>query len=646
MADERQDEDRIRELKKRLYSRSEDISGYRRHELQADKSVDKSLSDWRDDSGDTNSNHSFGMARTKRNKSILDKLLWFSVVFFVIAVGIAVISFQRGTTISPEKIDIEISGPLTIAAGEELSLDAEIRNRNDVDLELVDLLVEYPDGTREVDDVTRELRRYREGLGTIAAGETRDVSFDAVLFGQEGEEKEISVGIEYRVPGSNAIFFTDEVYTIELSSAPVTINVNAPEQINSGQTVTFDLEFVANTQDTIEDVLLVAEYPFGFSYTSSSMDPVSGDNVWLLGDISPQSTERISVTGVMTGQQNEERVMRFSIGIADTDNTTQINTPLATHVAPLAIRDPFLGLDVAINGDLGREYVAQLGEDIRTDITWSNNTDERISGAEIVLKFDGDVIDTQSISSTDGFYNSLNRRIIWDATTNRELSDIIADSRGQVSGSFSIQPRAQMAGVYTNPTVELEATMRGSDSTGNLTRSQLTTTVTKTVKVATDLILSARSLHFSGPITNSGPMPPQVGEETTYTITLSVSNAVNTARDVQVTAVLPSYVDWKEVISPNNANVSYNPVGGQVVWNVGSVEPGAGYNNAVEQVSFQVGLTPSGSQQGTEPVLLQDIRVSGRDAFTDTQVSDSVRNITTELTSDPQFSDGQGVVAP
>ena len=86
--------------------------------------------------------------------------------------------------------------------------------------ELADLLVEYPKGTRSSGNLGQELLRSRDSLGDIAPGERVKSSVKAVLFGEENTQKNIVVTVEYRVAGSNAIFYAEKQYQLTLSSSP------------------------------------------------------------------------------------------------------------------------------------------------------------------------------------------------------------------------------------------------------------------------------------------------------------------------------------------------------------------------------------------------------------------------------------------
>jgi hypothetical protein len=157
--------------------------------------------------------------------------------------------------------------------------------------------------------------------------------------------------------------------------------------------------------------------------------------------------------------------------------------------------------------------------------------------------------------------------------------------------------------------------------------------------------LSAKSLHYIGPFQNSGPIPPKAEQETTYTITWTVTNPLNNLSGARASVVLPPYIKWLGAVSPDRENVSYDSGTGVVIWNIGNISAGAGTISSAREVSFQVSLLPSVNQIGTAVGLTGEAQLIARDNFTLTNVSDSFPMVTTNLSSDPYFKlDGEKVM--
>src|SRR3989339_143849 len=113
------------------------------------------------------------MASTKKGWSIATKFLIVSFVFFILAAGAATYMFFYGNNgISPQNIDVQIIMPSVIDGGKPTTIQVLIVNRNNANLKLADLIINYPDGTRNATNANQSLIHERQSIGSISAGQT------------------------------------------------------------------------------------------------------------------------------------------------------------------------------------------------------------------------------------------------------------------------------------------------------------------------------------------------------------------------------------------------------------------------------------------------------------------------------------------
>ena len=582
----------------------------------------------------------FTISRENRGMTFAAKFLIVSILFFLIASGIAFYRFYWGSnTISANNIEIFIMGPVSVSGGEKLSLDITVDNNNKTDLKSADLRVEYPEGARAIDDLKTELKRTRDALGDIPQGESAEKRVEAILFGEEKSKKEIKVTVEYRISGSSAIFYKEKVYEVVISDSPVNIEVSGLKEINANQAIDFSVTVVSNSSSPIRNLLLKAEYPFGFVLTNSSeksLDP--NNNLWSIGDLSPGQKKTIKIYGKLQGQDGENKVLRFTTGISSDKDEKVIATPLVTSLAEVSIKKPFIGIQVALDGSVANEFVANSSKIIRADVAWKNNLTTPIKDAEIQIRFKGDALNKSSVSAERGFYRSSDSAIIFDKTNNRELASIAPGESGNLSFSFGVlNSYSGGSSFMVEPSISLDIVANGKRLEGDNVPQEVLYSATRIVKIATDARLSSRALHWSGPFENSGPMPPKADSETTYTVIWTITNTSSKIKDAKVTATLPLYVKWLSQTSPSDENISFNSAGSEIVWDVGDIEAGAGIDSPPREAAFQISFLPSLSQEGQNPVILNESILSGKDSFTSSSVGETRPPLTTSLKTDPDF---------
>ncbi|OGD69276.1 hypothetical protein A2996_01790 [Candidatus Campbellbacteria bacterium RIFCSPLOWO2_01_FULL_34_15] len=625
---------KLERLKKGLYSAKnvfvkKDVSGLhsKNYDVKTDWETEAPVID-----DNFNNNQMPIKNKSKKEKNFVEKFLIFSsVLFFVAAILVLFTIFGGINNISTSNVDISVIGPATIESGGELSLQISIDNKNSTDLELVDLVVKYPKGTRSVSGESME--KFTEPLGTIRSGKEVKKEVKAVLYGEENSEQQIVVSLEYRIADSNAIFFKERSFDLKISSSPVNLVISPIEESISGQEVNFSVSVISNTKGDVNDLLLTAEYPFGFEFISSDPKPDFSDNAWKIDG----EKQVINIKGIITGQEGDERVFKFTCGTPDDNNEKKISAIFAIAEKSLEVKRPFLGIDLAINGDSRAEYILAPNKPIRVDVTWKNNSPEKILDAEISVKLKGTIINKTSINVEKGFYRSTDNTIVWDKRTNADLAEVVLGDSGRFS--FYFEPVGiSTRGSFVNPEISMEVSAKGNRVFENATPEEVISTMTRTIKISSDLAVTPRATYYSGPFTNSGSLPPQVEKETSYTITWTVTNTMNDISGVRVISSLPPYVRWLGVVSPSSEKISYNPVGGEISWNVGDVDSGTGINIPSKEISFQVMLLPSVSQIGQTPDLTTEVVVTGKDMFTNASLREVFRSVNTRLSTDPGFN--------
>jgi len=570
---------------------------------------------------------------------------WFFVgasIFFLLALGGA-LYFLTGSRniVSSSNVDIAVSGPVSVNAGEPLELTIEVKNTNATTLEVADLIVEYPDGTRRADDVSRELPRHRESLGSIGFNDTVTKTVSAALFGEEESTQKIHITVEYRVSGSNAIFVKEREYEVLISSAPISVSVAGPSTISAGDSATFTIDIVSNSVSPLQGIVVHADYPFGFSFLSASPEPVSGSDTWTLGDIPAGGKKRITLTGRFDGQDGEERIVRIAVGLRSEANERELGTPFVTIPVSLALTRPSVDVHLLVGGDEGEEHTLSAGRTVRADVTWKNNLPARITDAVVEIKFSGNALNESLLSAGSGFYRSSDRTLIFDKRTLPALASVDAGASGSANFTLGILSASELVGLSGSPNITMTVSFSGRVLGDDPSVPSVRVSEQSRISVAANLALSSRILYFSGPLNNSGPLPPVVGQETTYTVVWSLTNAVNDAAQVVVRASLPASVEWVGGVSPSDASISYNTIGGEVTWQAGDVPAGTGFSGAPKEVAFQIRFVPSVSQVGTSPLLISDSVAAGIDRVTKTPLGSTFRALSTRLDNDPAFKTGQ-----
>ena len=626
---------RLERLKRSLYSRNE--SSIPREKRTPVSGREYTVpNDW----GDKPSFDLPADIMIKKNNSFFNKFLVIAIIFFVCALGIASFIFFGGlNSVSSNNVDIKVTGPSSISSGEELDFNLDIINQNRTNLEKTTLYIDYPTGAQSIGPSGKIITRDKIDFGTLEKGANKNQDVRVMFFGEKGAVKTIKFRLEYTVTGSNAIFSKEKTYDVSISSSPIILNVSYPKEVNSGQEVDFTIDVTSNSSVVIQNTLLKIEYPYGFTYKDSSIKPLRDNMVWNLGDLKNGDKKTLTISGILVGQNLEDRSFRISLGTPNSPTTQDFDTNLALEQATIGIRKSFFGLTISTGGE--QKNIGEIGASVPVSINWQNTLPDRIVNNIIVAKLSGNIFDRSGVSTGDtGFYSSSDGSIVWDKNTVSSLQDISPGDGNKVSFSLlsllnSVQTRS-IKNPYINVHVDMTGNRTGTEATAVSSSQDLT------IKFNSVIGLTAKS-YRSGVFTNTGPIPPRADSESTYTVAWALTNTSNDLKNTIVSAVLPVNIVWKGDISPSGEHISYNPDSRTVTWSVGNISAGIGFAYLPRTVSFKLGVTPSVTQIGSVLNLLSDTSASANDTFTGTNLRISVGLVNTHF-SDSNFRNGDDTV--
>lgn len=630
----------IESLKGKLFSNTYETKIEYRDHFSSEKKKNIPTA-WADKAKATVSNNQFF-----NKTSVFKKIFIGSIGFFILALCfVAYQFFFGGNTVSNENITISIFGNTFTDGGEDLPLQIQIVNKNNTNLDLVDLVVEYPKSS--VGDLTEGTERLRESIGTIPAGGIHNENVNVILYGEQGSIRPVRVAIEYRVEGSNAIFVKEKMYEVTINTTPVNLSLDAPTEITPNQDLTLALKTSLNSTRSLENVLIKLDYPVGFQFVSAEPKPTLGNNVWDLGKLKPGEDHDIYINGRMLDVfDGEEKTFHISSGTQSKSDKSMLDVVYNTLSHTILIQEPFIQAQLYINGAYAKEYATNSKSPIQAQIRWKNNLDSVVNDMVIRAKISGNALDRKGVNEQQGFYSSSEDVIIWDKNTDDRFAQVNPGENGTLGFSLASLPLfSTTSGIISDPNITIEISVSGKQATAGNIVKEVKSGESKIIRMISDVGLVNKVLYYAGPFKNSGAIPPKAENETTYTVVWSVSNTSNSLSKVEVHATLPQWVRFLDTKLPDDGSLSFNSSTREITWNVGNVPKGTGLSSSTREISFQIGFTPSLSQAGTAPTLINEAVMTGHDNFANVNVKINKALLTTRLFNDPDFPTGGDRVA-
>jgi len=576
------------------------------------------------------------MPKNKRQSFRLNIILVSLAVFVGAVVLSSLFIVFGGNTISGDNINISINGPFTVSGGDIMNLQIGIVNDNTVPIESATLVIDYPRGTRAVDEEGNEKELFVERLPLekIESGETVNIPLKVRVYGEENEELTINASVEYRVSGSNSTFFKQaEGLRFKISSSPVVMSLNSLKTLASGQENEVEVRIISNASTELKNLLLRVEYPSGFDYIDAVPQPTSGRNAWLIESLKPEEIITITITGVALADQPQSQVINASLGTPSDRDEFNLSSTFTTASLDYQIESPFIAGSIAVGQNSSGNVSVNNGSSQNVVINIRNNLDQTIYNGIVTAKLSGSALLYTGVGSNSGFYDSNTNTVTWDVSSFPSLSRLEPGESEKLS--FSVNPEIRN---MQNAELNINASFSARRDAPDRVQEVLTDSLSTNIKIRSSASMLSEVGHNNGIFADLGPVPPEVGQETTYTLSMQIINENNAIGDASVAAILPTYVTWLDKVT-GDGSVTYDSSSRRIEWEAGGIEA-----NGTATVSFGVSILPSGSQIGSTPVLMDTQSMRATDLYTGETISSTYSAVLTEMSTESGYGDSNGVV--
>jgi len=563
-------------------------------------------------------------------QKLLKWLILLAFVLFIVAIAI----FLFGSpSFSEDQVVLEIEGPTQASVGDEVVYKVKYGNKTKQELSDLKFKFSYPEESIVVKDgeIAEDLTE-AFNLDNLQDNESGEKEFKAFLAGDRGNIKNAKIELEFKVGNLRSSFEKSDTISTTLVSVPVSLTLVAPPSAVSGQAVNYILDYRNESKESISDIQFEFDYPDGFS----ASDKLPSSNVWPVSVLKQGEGGRISIKGTLTGKEGE--VKKISVFLKRGINGKFIKYQSSSTFT--LISNPLLGLDITVNGS--KNYSAHLGDRLQYTVRYKNDSSSNLIGLNLVVKLEGEMYDVATLDTKGGFYDSSDGTILWNAAVVPDFSVLPPNKSGEVEFRVNVKkdfPLSSIGGrnFFVKVTSKLSTPNVPSEVEGN----EIAVSAELLTRVGTKPTLSQVAFYNDSAFGSSGPLPPQAGKETVFTVHWQIVNPGNDMNKVEVRALLPPGVVWKNVVSVDlgQSEPTFDANSSEAVWNIGVLPQSTGVLTPKYEASFQVGIRPS--LAGQIPVIVNEAKFSGVDSFTKEQIVINAPELNTDDLSDRP---GEGTV--
>lgn len=593
------------------------------------------------------------MTRLERIKS--KRWIWVSVIIFASILILVVVAwagfafFKTFQGFSGKGLEMEIVGPEKIALGQEITYFINYKNIAKEPLAGVDVRVNFPTDFIITDLKPQPMDEGRVWrLGALAAEERGTIKIRGRFTGALNTLSAVQSIATYRPANYSSDFEAMATKKIEYAESVIEGFVQVPEKAIPGDSVALIYHYKNTGADKLENLLVRFTLPEGFAPDLDAMGTSTVEGRVFekeLADLPAGQQSELTILGTFASGFGGDAEIEAKIGTIGADGRF-----LPMHIAEksLPVLAGDLSLNFIVNGTESRERSASYGEELRGIIGYENTADETLS--DVVIKMQLEVIDLDSGEvladkkivdmgrlTSSATTSIIGDDILWDKTVSPELEKLESRASGNVDVNLPIVYAAPDKGAVALR-VNVSADVRAVGDT------ELNRTINMAPMIfvmLSDATLNAEARYFTeeGAPVGSGPLPPKVGEATTYRIIWKLNKTVHSLKDVQVDAKLPRSVSFVDVATSTAGEFDYNESDRIMVWSLNRMPEGVDE----AEVWFNVSLTPVAADDGRFATLMNDITFQATDEDIDEPILSVIKEINTDLQNDENAA-GKGVV--
>jgi|GEM_PF-1328040 hypothetical protein len=555
-----------------------------------------------------------------------------------------------------EGVVLEIKGTEKIVSGEQVELVIKYKNKENVKVKKLELRINYPEGFHYIsaEPYANTLSSNVWQLEDLKAGETGEVKLIAQVIGELDQEIVLEPILLYEPSNFSSSFESKTTKVFKVEELLMDFRVEAPEEIGNNNRVTYNIFYKNTSNLPLDNFRLRMDYPSNFTIIETGGDAkLLTEDIWQIDEIMKDEENEIIVTGFFDLDQISSSTIKAILEIKSTlaeipliGESNPNWYPYLTIEKDITLSELAANLKMSVNGD-NKDSAIDWGQELEYVINYKNISDSDLENVSIVAMLNSEYLDWDSLDDNfNGLVDEGTGIITWDKRIIPSLAKLDMGQEGRISFKIKVVDFQEEFLEEENHTISSKALLDSdtfeaieSDDASEETKIVDSNIIVNKVNSVVNLTTRARYYDESGQAVGSGPLPPFVGETTSYQIVWDLKSLTSDLKDVIVKTTLPPGVEWGQGIAIEGQDLIFNDTTRQAVWRISDLT-----KNINNIAKFSVLVTPDESQIGKIMTLNNTITLTAEDIYSNGRINLSNSYLTTELEGDTKAAGNEKVV--
>lgn len=552
-----------------------------------------------------------------------------SFIYFLLAIGIIslaiywVFNYVKNNKDASSVLEVSIVAPEKVVLGEDFFYEIEYKNASNYNLSNVRIEINYPENfilseIYSIDPFSENKFWHLENLAARIGGK---IKIRGKIINQEGVNNLLSVKTSYNINGISSDFSKENFNSVTVSSLPfqfsedyfstVLVGEEYPLKININNFPVDKMkEFIINFSGSELITLTDNNKPEDLA-TSSGVTIEKIDNNNYKIKLEEKGDLNLNFKYKVGSKVNEQEPLIWKLKYLDENNKEFV---FLEKQLLLEVIKSDLHLNMSIN-EQSSDFPVNFAERLNYVIKYSNKGDKNMKDLVIMAVLESNFLDWNSINDLNK--GKVSRQTIsWTFREVPELKELEPGQSGEIKFSIAVSDFKRF-----DVGQKLEIKNYAQFSVGNIEEfgedgDRLTDNRSNIIvnSLNSNLTIDEAVLYFNEdniPV-GSGPLPPVVGEKTTFRYYWTIKNSLHELNDVKVELPLPAYVIWDNNFNVSAGNLRFDDNENKVIWTINRWPVGIDKITA----EFNVGIIPTSAEYNKIIILSSGSDLSAKDVET------------------------------
>lgn len=534
-----------------------------------------------------------------------------------------------------ENVTLEIAGERQVIAGEEFFYSINYSNNERVSLKDVEINVVFPNGFLVIEGVPLPTISPSSQNGfwkidSLGPGETGHIEVKGKIIAPEGNSGFVFADMNYRSEKYTTVFKKSTSFETIVSSIGIDFSFDNFSSVLVGEESVIKIGY--RTKENI--------YLNNFRVSMNSLE-----NLVFLVKTKEDKPGIWQANGIKLEEQFIEAKFKFKEKINPSEEISlrfeyvengQFYTFLVKNIN-IEVMKSTLNLNLILNGSRSDQGI-DFGQTMNYSIVYANKGEVAMKNLVIMGVMDRGLINWGTIRAGN-IGKISNNTITWTKDEIPGLAVLESGQEGTIDFTVQIINQDEITDKKINQiksfaqfniggfasTTEEEAKQEEADNKD--TRSNIIIS-----KLNSDVKLTESVLYFNEDniAVGSGPLPPKVGQATTYKVYWNLNNTLHELNNLIIETILPEYVAWSGNETVTVGSMRYEPETRKVIWDIGRL-PVSDYKVVG---NFSISIIPTEEYFDKIMVLTSGTIVKAIDTETSSEINKTIKPKTTQLESD------------